>query len=191
MRVLMSACLTGVQCGYDGSSYGAPFTHLERLLDLPNVVSVRFCPEDVAFGTPRPIPDIEGGNGDDVLDGRARVVNEHGDDVTGAMLAAAHQMLELAQHERVHLAILMDISAACGSQVIYLGRRSQRVYQAGRGVAAALIVRAGIAVVSQRDFKTLSRIVAHLDPTFRVDPGARDHHETPWYVETFGRPSGS
>ena len=38
LRVLLSACLTGAPCGYDGSSYGAPFAHLDRLLDLPNVI---------------------------------------------------------------------------------------------------------------------------------------------------------
>src|SRR5262249_11652410 len=135
----------------------------------------------------RSIPDIEGGNGDDVLDGRARVVDEQGADVTDKMVEAARHMAELARRERVCLAILMDISAACGSQVIYLGRRSQGVYQAGRGVAAALLVRQGIAVVTPRDFKTLGVITAPLDPTFRLDPAACDHDETPWYIETFGR----
>ena len=52
-RVLVSACLRGVPCGVDGTSYDAPFTHTERLFLLPNVRVVTFCPEDLAFGTPR------------------------------------------------------------------------------------------------------------------------------------------
>ena len=32
MRVLVSACLLGVPCGVDGTSYGAPYPHIQRLL---------------------------------------------------------------------------------------------------------------------------------------------------------------
>ncbi|MDQ2729507.1 MAG: hypothetical protein M3Y91_16970 [Actinomycetota bacterium] len=63
LRVLISACLLGVRCGVDGTSYGAPFAHIERLLGLPNVRTVAFCPEDLAFGTPRETPDIHDGTG--------------------------------------------------------------------------------------------------------------------------------
>lgn len=186
LRLLVSECITGVGCGTDGTAYGAPYPHTARLLGLPNVAVVAFCPEDFAFGTPRRVPDIHGGTGFDVLDGRARVISDAGDDWTDPMLTAAHAMLELAQREGVRLALLMDISAACGSQVISLGARSDGVRQPGQGVGAALLIRHGIPVVSQRDYRTLSRIVHRLDPTVAVDPDARDHHESEWYVETFG-----
>ncbi|MGH8979771.1 MAG: DUF523 domain-containing protein [Acidimicrobiales bacterium] len=183
IRVLVSACLTGVACGVDGTSYGAPFQHISRILDRPNVQVVAFCPEDFAFGTPRETPDIHEGNGGDVLDGRARVRSESGQDWTGPMLRAALAMLELAQDNRVHLALQTDISAACGSQVIYLGARSAHVYQAGHGVCTALLVRHGFKVVSQRDHRTLGYLLHKLDPTFRPVAAVRDHHETDWYVE--------
>jgi uncharacterized protein YbbK (DUF523 family) len=149
---------------------------------------VGFCPEDFAFGTPRQTPDIHGGNGFDVLDGTARVLSERGDDWTEGMLAAGEAMLALAQEHRVRLALLMDVSAACGSQVIYAGPRSEGVYQGGQGVCAALLIRHGIKVVSQRDHRTLDALIAKLDPTFVPAAGRRDHHETAWYIETFGRP---
>ena len=136
MRLLVSACLIGVPCGSDGSAYGAPFAHTARLLAQPNVESVVFCPEELAFGTPRAVPDIHGGDGFDVLDGQARVVSASGEDWTEPMLRAAEAMLRLAQREAVHLALLMDISAACGSQVIYLGARSQGIHQQGPGVCS-------------------------------------------------------
>jgi uncharacterized protein YbbK (DUF523 family) len=186
LRILVSACITGVGCGFDGSSYGAPFAHVGRLLDLPNVVAIPFCPEDVAFGTPRAIPDIHGGNGHDVLDGNARVVDDTGRDVTDALVDVAHQMLDVARAEQVRIALLMDISAACGSQVIYLGARAGREYQAGQGVCAAMLVRNGIKVLSQRDFEKLGLVIASADSTFRPDPAARDHHDSDWYVHTFG-----
>jgi uncharacterized protein YbbK (DUF523 family) len=156
-----------------------------RLLSLPNVRPVPFCPEDFAFGTPREIPDIHGGNGFDVLDGSARVVSSSGEDWTAPMLEAAAAMLALAHREHVGLALLMDISAACGSQVIYLGNRSDGVYQAGQGVCTALLIRAGLPVVSQRDHRCIGRIIAKLDPSYESDTTARDHHETDWYLASF------
>lgn len=185
MPLLLSACLQGVLCGADGSSYGAPYARLERLVGLANVRPIAFCPEDFSFGTPRAIADIHGGSGLDVLEGRARVLTDAGEDWTEGMLRAASAMTAIARHNQVRLAALMDISASCGSQVIYRNSRSDRVYQAGAGVAAAMLLREGITVVSQRDYRTLGRIVAKLDPTFEEDPEARDHHESDWYRSYF------
>jgi uncharacterized protein YbbK (DUF523 family) len=188
LDVLVSACLVGVPCGIDGTSYGAPYPHTSRLLNLPNVHTLTFCPEDFAFGTPRAIPDIHGGNGFDVLDGSARVLGDTREDWTAQMLGAAEAMLRMAQLHDVRLALLMDISAACGSQVIYDGPRSLGRRQAGQGVCAALLIRSGIRVLSQRDHRTLDAVLSKLDPTHQADPAARDHHEAPWYVGTFGPP---
>ncbi len=188
LPILVSACLTGVPCGVDGSSYGAPYPRPSLLLALPNVHVLTFCPEDFAFGTPRATPDISGGTGFDVLDGTARVLSDTGEDWTAEMLAAAEAMLQVAQDNDVRLALLMDISAACGSQVIYDGPRSAGRHQAGQGVCAALLIRHGIKVLSQRDHRTLDAVLSKLDSNYQRDPAARDHHETPWYVETFGSP---
>ncbi len=188
LALLVSGCIAGQPCGVDGSSYGAPYSHTSRLLQLPNVNVVTFCPEDFAFGTPRATPDIHGGTGFDVLDGTARVLSDTGEDWTAEILAAADAMLRVAQQNDVRLALLMDISAACGSQVIYDGPRSAGSHQAGQGVCAALLIRNGIKVFSQRDHRTLDAILSELDSTYQSRPAARDHHETPWYVETFGSP---
>jgi uncharacterized protein YbbK (DUF523 family) len=181
LRLLVSACITGVRCGSDATAYGAPYPHTTRLLQLPNVRPIAFCPEDFAFGTPRAVPDIHDGDGFDVLDGRARVLSASGDDWTTSMIAAANAMLDLAEREDVQLALLMDISAACGSQVIYLGARSNGVHQSGQGVCAALLIRHGIPVLSQRDYRTLGRVMQKLDASFEPDPLALDHHESQWY----------
>ena len=188
LPLLVSACLTGQSCGVDGSSYGAPYSHTSRLLQLPNVRVVAFCPEKLAFGTPRATPDIHGGTGFDVLDGTARVLSDTGQDWTAQMLAAADAMLRVARENDVRLALLMDISAACGSQVIYDGPRSGGRHQAGQGVCAALLIRHGIKVLSQKDHRTLDAVLSKLDSNYQSHPAARNHHETPWYVETFGSP---
>jgi uncharacterized protein YbbK (DUF523 family) len=156
------------------------------LFQLPNVRVLTFCPEDLAFGTPRSTPDIHGGDGFDVLDGRARVLNDSGEDWTDPMLGAASAMLAVAQQNDVRVALLTDISAACGSQVIYDGDRSRGRHRAGQGVCAALLIRHGIKVLSQRDHWTLDSILCKLDVTHQRDPMARDHHETQWYIDTLG-----
>jgi uncharacterized protein YbbK (DUF523 family) len=186
LKLLVSACLTGLPCGVDGTSYGAPYPKAGLLLGLPNVHALTFCPEDFAFGTPRATPDIHGGTGFDVLDGKARVLSDTGEDWTAEILDAARAMLRVAQEHDVQLALLMDISAACGSQVIYDGPRSEGRHQVGQGVGAALLIRHGIKVMSHRDHRTLDVVLRKLDPTYTADPTARDHHETFWYIETFG-----
>lgn len=148
LRLLVSACQTGVGCGVDGSSYGATCPNLVPILDRPAVRVVAFCPEDLAFGTPRRTPDIHGGTGVDVLDGRARVLSDASDDWTEPMVRAADAMLAVARHNRAHLALLTDVCAACGSQVVYRGVRSEGVHQAGMGVCAALLARHGVKVGS-------------------------------------------
>jgi uncharacterized protein YbbK (DUF523 family) len=131
------------------------------------------------------MPDIHGGDGVDVMHGRARVFDEHGVDLTAKMLAGARAMLAFAQKEGAELAILTDMSAACGSQVISDGCRlvDERRYQKGVGVATALLLDAGIPVVSQRDFRTLALLRARLDPDYQPPADARDHHEHAWTLE--------
>jgi len=87
-RIMVSACLAGFKVGTDGSSYGY-YPHIVELLSLSSVKAVTFCPEDFSFGTPRAIPDIHGGDGHDVLAGRARVLNQHGEDWTEGMSVSA------------------------------------------------------------------------------------------------------
>jgi uncharacterized protein YbbK (DUF523 family) len=180
LRVLASGCLAGRRCGVDGSTYGEHPT-AAAILALPNVRAVDFCPEDFAFGTPRATPNLHGGDGFDALDGRARVKTDDGQDWTDGMVRAAGEMLERARAEDVRLALMMDTSAACGSQVIYDGPRHLKVYRAGPGVAAALLIRSGIPVVSQRDFRTLGAILRRLGRPDLAPAAGRDHHETDWY----------
>jgi uncharacterized protein YbbK (DUF523 family) len=182
-RVLVSGCLAGWRCGVDGTDNGVGTT-LADLLALPTVRAVAFCPEQHALGTPRGLPDLHGGDGFDALAARAQVLDDDGRDVTAEMIAGADAMLACAVRERVELAILTDMSAACGSQVISDGARgvAERRYQKGVGVATARLLAAGIPVVSQRDFRTLALLRARLQPGFVPPDDARDHHEHPWTI---------
>jgi uncharacterized protein YbbK (DUF523 family) len=186
LRIMMSACLTGITCGYDGSAYG-DYPSAAKLLTYDTAKIIAFCPEDYSFGTPREMCDIHGGNGMDVLDGNAKVLTESGKDWTIGMIKAAEQMLSKAKKEQVELAVMMDVSAACGSQVIYEGNRfgENKIYQIGAGVCAALLMRNGVKVISQRDFASLEILYSLLDRNHSMNLEAKDHHENEWYKKYF------
>lgn len=187
LRVLFSACIVGRKTGWDGEAYTEPLAL--RLSRLANVRAVSFCPEDATLGTPRPLTTLHDGHGRDVLAGRARVLDTDRRDVTAQLLEGARGMLAMARRARVELAVMLDVSDSCGSHVVYLGDPAVRRYQQGPGVAAALLAREGVPVLAQRDYATLQRLVADLDPSFDPitdgDPQAVDFVDHPWYRDYF------
>ncbi len=144
---LVSACLLGITTTYDGRSH--PQGELIALATRGRVVPV--CPE-VAGGlpVPRPSAEIVDGDGDDVLDGRARVVTVEGEDVTRAYLRGAECALAAARRCSITMAILKQRSPSCGASRIYDGTHSGRL-RAGQGVTAALLRRHGMTVWSEED----------------------------------------
>lgn len=183
LRVLFSACLVGRATGWDGEAYTEPLA--VRLAQLDRVRPIPFCPEDVSLGTPRPLTTLYDGHGRDVLAGRARVLETTTRDVTTQIVAGARAMLVAAKRAQVELAVMLDVSDSCGSHVVYIGAPEDRRYQQGPGVAAALLASEGVPIVAQRDYATLGRIVAALDPSFEPDPEAFDFVDHPWYVDYF------
>lgn len=186
LRILMSACLAGLTCGYDGTANGE-YPGALKLLKYDTVKIIKFCPEEFSFGTPRDMCDIHGGTGYDVLNGKAKVLTETGKDWTAGMIKASEKMLEIAKNEGIELAIMMDISAACGSQVIYSGNRfsENKVYQIGAGVSAAQLLNNGFKVISQRDFASLKLLYSKIDPNHIAVKNLKDHHEKDWYKTYF------
>jgi len=130
-RVLVSGCLNGWRCGVDSTDYGLGAS-LSHLICLPTFRAFPFCPEQYALGTPRTTPDIHGGDGFDVIAGRARVLDERGDDVTDKMLSGARAMMELALDARAELAIVTDMGRASTSVL-------QRRLSIGYGRAAKIL----------------------------------------------------
>ena len=143
--VLVSACLAGMAVRYDGSSN--PDDVVARLVAAGRAVLV--CPEvDGGLGTPRPRAEILDGTGDDVLDGKARVVTEGGVDVTDAYVRGAERALEAARKAGATAAILKSRSPSCGTGQIYDGSFEGELRQ-GDGVTAALLRRNGIVVTTE------------------------------------------
>ncbi|GAA3376843.1 DUF523 domain-containing protein [Streptomyces sannanensis] len=140
--VLVSACLTGVPCRYNGRSVES---EQARAL-VAEGRAVAFCPE-VAGGlpTPREAAEIVGGDGEDVLQGRARVLDSTGTDCTAQFVDGAGQALAAAQAAGARSALLMARSPSCGRGQIYDGTFTGSL-RPGDGVAAALLRRNGIQV---------------------------------------------
>jgi uncharacterized protein YbbK (DUF523 family) len=139
--VLVSACLLGRECRYDGSQNRD--RALERELEAQSLRAVPFCPEEHGgLGTPRPSAWIEREGAEAVLDGRGRVLTESGADVTAQFLKGAEGALETCRAQGIRLAFLKERSPSCGVCNTHVGRS----LAGGPGVTTALLVRNGIEV---------------------------------------------
>jgi uncharacterized protein YbbK (DUF523 family) len=145
--VLVSACLAGRACAYDGSHRADP--EIVRLVREGRAVLV--CPEEEGgLGTPRPAAEISGGSGADVLDGSARVVADDGRDVTASYLDGARIAVDRAAENGCDAAILKARSPACGCGAVYDGSFSHTLTD-GDGVATAALRRAGVEVWTEEE----------------------------------------
>jgi uncharacterized protein YbbK (DUF523 family) len=138
---LVSACLLGRECRYDGSTNRD--RALERELFERGLRAVPFCPEEHGgLGTPRPPAWIEKTSAADVLDGKDRVVTDAGKDVTAEYLAGARGALEACQVHGIRTAFLKERSPSCGSCKTHVAHGLAD----GPGVTAELLRRNGIQV---------------------------------------------
>jgi len=111
--VLVSACLLGRECRYDGRHNRD--RALEQELEGRGEIAVPFCPEEHGeLGTPRPAAWIERSGAEAVLDGGERVLSEDGRDVTQAFLRGALGALETCQRFGIERAYLKERSPSCG-----------------------------------------------------------------------------
>ncbi len=142
-NILVSACLLGVGCRYDGK--GLPIERMEQLLE--NFHPVPVCPEIMGGLTipRRPCERV----GD-------RVVNNAGEDVTEQFVRGAEEALMLARLYDCKYALLKEKSPSCGYGKIYDGTFSHRVTD-GSGVMAELLETEGIAVYGENDLDRFFR----------------------------------
>jgi uncharacterized protein YbbK (DUF523 family) len=142
--IIVSACLTGVRCRYDGG-HRLDQKVLRRSMEEE---LVPLCPEQMGgLSIPRHPSEIIGGDGDDVLDGRARVVDTEGMDVTGQFLKGADEFLSTAKRSNIKKAIMKEKSPSCGVHRIY----RNGILVSGKGVLTALLMREGIGIMSNEE----------------------------------------
>lgn len=137
MNILVSACLLGAPCRYDGTGKLEPA--LEQLRVQGHTL-VPVCPE-VLGGLPTPRPPAE-------RQSDGRVVTRESVDVTAEYRSGAERALELARAHACTLAVLKERSPSCGHGQIYDGTFSHTLIP-GSGVAAQLLEAQGIAVYGE------------------------------------------
>ncbi len=141
-KVLVSACLLGRSCRYDGRhNLDEP---LEDLLGERDEEAVPFCPEEVGgLSTPRPPAWIESKDARAVLDGQDRIVTEETVDVTEAFLRGARAAAAECKLQGIERAYLKERSPSCGVAETHVD--ALRV--SGPGVTACLLTSLGIEVI--------------------------------------------
>jgi uncharacterized protein YbbK (DUF523 family) len=149
-RVLICACLVGIGCRYDGQPAAE---RLDRgTMEGRGHCFVPVCPEQLGgLPTPRAPVEIQGGDGRDVLGGRARVASEAGEDFTEALVRGAEAVLEIGRLVGAGRMITQARSPSCSAGGIYDGSFSGRLRE-GYGVCAALLAREGVEVVGVEAF---------------------------------------
>ena len=185
LRVLFSACLVGNLTGWDGNAY--PVDIIKRIHDHQHVTPITYCPEAFSFGVPREFCSIHGGDGFDVLDGKAKLLTVTGVDWTEGAIKAADEAIRVAQAADIDFAIMLDISPSCGSHFIVKGPPERKEYLAAAGVTVAAMTRAGIPVYSSRQYRYLGGLLSVLDPDFKSDEPLINLTEGEWYLNYFGR----
>ncbi|NQX44637.1 DUF523 domain-containing protein [Paenibacillus tritici] len=144
--IIVSSCLAGMKVRYNGTD--CLEQGIRQLLDSRQAVAV--CPELMGgFSTPREPAEIIGGTGKDVLEGKARVIDRTGNDVTAMYIEGAYAALEQVRSLAATLVVLKENSPSCGSSMIYNGEFAG-VRIPGEGVTSALLRQHGIEVISEQ-----------------------------------------
>ena len=135
---LISACLAGRPCRYDGTACAVP--ELKRLVEAG--LAIAACPEELGgLTTPREPAEIRQG----------RVVTRQGRDVTAQFERGAEAALTIVLAQNIRRAILKERSPSCGCGPIYDGTFSGGL-TTGQGITAAKLGRAGLSVCGESNY---------------------------------------
>lgn len=137
MNILVSACLLGVSCRYDGT--GKYYRELTPYMKTHHLIPV--CPE-IFGGMPTPRDPAEQKDG--------LVITSKGENVTKEFQKGALEVLKLGKLYDCKLAILKERSPSCGCQKIYDGNFDGTIIE-GNGVTAELLLTHGIKVIGESE----------------------------------------
>jgi len=138
MKILVSGCLFGLDCRYCGD--GIYQEELMKLVKEHELIPV--CPEQLGgLATPRKACEIKAG----------QVVDEEGNDRTGAFVKGGEQVLKLAKIFDVDGAILKSKSPSCGYGIIYDGSFTGKLIE-GNGITAQMLSEQGIPVWNELNY---------------------------------------
>lgn len=135
--ILISACLAGVNCRYDGGN-----CYNEKIMELvKNGEAILVCPEQLGgLSTPRVPAEIING----------KVISKDGIDVTEEYKKGATEVLKLAKCLNINKAIFKSKSPSCGCEIIYDGTFSGNKVN-GNGITTQVLLDNGINVITEKD----------------------------------------
>ncbi len=149
-NVLISACLYGEKCRYDGRDN--LISELDRIKRNCNLFPV--CPEVMGgLTTPRNPSEIVGD----------KVVMNDGKDVTAEYVKGAKIALRTALENGCEIALLKAKSPSCGVGMIYDGTFS-RTLTDGDGITVRLLKKNGIKVFNETEASELIQYLAGSEP---------------------------
>lgn len=134
MKILVSACLVGIKCKYNGEDNF--FKYVYDLAENNELIAI--CPEEQGgLTTPREQCEIVNG----------RVMTQSGKDLTEEFNKGADEVVRIAKEKQVDLCILKQYSPSCGTGAVYDGTFSHKV-KIGYGITARKLKEAGFKVIS-------------------------------------------
>ena len=154
-KVLISACLLGKNCRYNGGH-----SQLNELNKL-DVEWIPVCPEESGgLGTPRPSAEMQG-SAEDILNGKGKVLTNKGKNVTQEFIRGADKSLQSGLEVGVKTAILKSKSPSCGIGKIYDGSFTKTL-KIGEGIFAHLCHENDIECFSSDNINQIKKTLAKL-----------------------------
>lgn len=143
-NLLISACLLGIPCRYDGRSLSLSPCEMERLTKYFTLIP--FCPEQLGgLPTPRIPAEVQ-------ADGCIR--NAEGENVSTNFRRGAEAALQIAKIGKADLALMKSLSPSCGKSEIYDGTFG-KIPVPGSGITVKYFVREGIKVYNEHEIELL------------------------------------
>ena len=139
-KILVSACLAGINCKYNGGN-----NLNEKIVKLVKEGrAILVCPEQLG-GLPTPRIPSE-------IVVNKKVINKEGVDVTKQFCKGAEETLKIAKQYNIKKAILKSKSQSCGYGKIYDGNFTGNLIE-GNGITTNLLLQNGIKVISSDDIE--------------------------------------
>ncbi|MPQ44936.1 DUF523 domain-containing protein [Clostridium tarantellae] len=145
--ILISACLCGVNCKYEGGNN----LNNKALNLLKEGKAIVVCPEQLGgLSTPRIPSEIVGGNAKDVLNRKAKVLSKAREDVSENFIKGAEETLKLAKEIKAEYVILKAKSPSCGKGIVYAGKFNRETKE-GNGITCELLIQNGFKVLTEKE----------------------------------------
>ena len=154
-KILISACLLGKNCRYNGGH--SQLTELEEI----DVEWIPVCPEELGgLGTPRPSAEMQE-NAETILNGKGKIITNKGKNVTSKFIQGAEKSLQLGLGAEVKIAVLKSKSPSCGIGKIYDGSFTKTL-KIGNGIFSHLCHENDITCISSDNINQIKKTLAKL-----------------------------